>query len=132
MSQRRSADDSRPSFVDEPPAVHRGQSRGDLTRALGDTSAVFEGDYRAVDAQTLEYVRALRAGYSSRLLTSDGGVTGNPADFLIDASGRVVFAQYGKHYADSLEACDVVNAWRSAQRGAPAPNVALQLSTLSS
>jgi hypothetical protein len=86
----------------------------------------------AVDAQTLEYVRALRAGYSSRLLTSDGGVTGNPADFLIDASGRVVFAQYGKHYADSLEACDVVNAWRSAHRRAPAPNVALQLSTLAS
>ena len=80
----------------------------------------------------LEYVRALRAGYSSRLLTSDGGVTGKPADFLIDASGRVVFAQYGKHYADSLEACDVVNAWRSAQRGAPAPNVTLQLSTLAS
>lgn len=79
-----------------------------------------------------EYLRALRAGYSPGLLTSDGGVTGNPADFLIDASGRVVFAHYGKHYADSLEACDVVKAWRSVAREARTPNAELQFSTLSS
>ena len=71
-----------------------------------------------------EYLRALRTGYSPGLATSDGGVTGNPADFLIDAFGRVVFAHYGKHYADSLEACDVVNAWRSVQREARTPNAA--------
>jgi peroxiredoxin len=71
-----------------------------------------------------EYLRALRTGYSPGLATSDGGVTGNPADFLIDASGRVVFAHYGKHYADSLEACDVVNAWRAVQREARTPNAA--------
>src|SRR5262245_43135899 len=33
-----------------------------------------------------EYFKALMAGYSPGLLSSDGGVTGNPADFLIDAS----------------------------------------------
>ena len=60
-----------------------------------------------------EYMKALMAGYSPGLLTSDGGITGNPADFIIDASGRVVFAHYGKHYADSLEARDVVEAWGS-------------------
>ena len=65
-----------------------------------------------------EYMKALRAGFSPGLLTSDGGITGNPADFIIDASGRVVFAHYGKHYADSLESSDAVEAWRSVQRGA--------------
>jgi peroxiredoxin len=65
-----------------------------------------------------EYLKALRAGYSPGLLTSDGGITGNPADFIIDASGRVVFAHYGKHYADSLEASDAVNVWRSVQHDA--------------
>ena len=71
-----------------------------------------------------EYFKALVAGYSPGLFSSDGGVTGNPADFLIDESGRVVFAQYGKHYADSLEAADVVEAWRSVQREAVTPNAA--------
>ena len=69
-----------------------------------------------------EYFKALVAGYSPGLFSSDGGVTGNPADFLIDKSGRVVFAHYGKHYADSLEAADVVEAWRSVHRGTAAPN----------
>jgi len=71
-----------------------------------------------------EYFKALVAGYSPGLFSSDGGVTGNPADFLIDESGRVVFAHYGKHYADSLEAADVVEAWRSVQREAVTPNAA--------
>ena len=69
-----------------------------------------------------EYMKALMAGFSPGLLTSDGGITGNPADFLIDASGQVVLAHYGKHYADSLEAADVVAAWRSAKRKKPMPN----------
>jgi len=46
-----------------------------------------------------EYFKALMAGFPPGLLTSDGGITGNPADFIIDASGRVVFAHYGKQYA---------------------------------
>ena len=49
--------------------------------------------------------------------------TGNPADFVIDADGRVVFAHYGKHYADSLEAADIVNAWRAPQRSAARPRM---------
>ena len=77
-----------------------------------------------------EYAKALRAGYSPGLTSSDGGVTGNPADFLIDASGRVVFAHYGKHYADSLEAADVVEAWRSVQREVAAPNADLRLAAV--
>ena len=66
-------------------------------------------------------VEALRSGYKPGLLTSDGGITGNPADFIIDAEGRVAYARYGKHYADSLDATDVVNAWRAAQRAATRP-----------
>jgi len=69
-----------------------------------------------------EYFKALMAGFPPGLLTSDGGITGNPADFIIDASGRVVFAHYGKQYADSLEAADVVEAWRSVQGKEPTPN----------
>ena len=41
---------------------------------------------------------------------------GNPADFIIDSSGRVAFAHYGKHYADSLDAADVVEAWQDVRR----------------
>lgn len=62
-----------------------------------------------------EYLRALRAGFSPGLLTSDGGVTGNPSDFIIDESGRLVLAHYGQHYADSLEASEAIAAWRGAQ-----------------
>jgi len=69
-----------------------------------------------------EYLKALMAGFPPGLLTSDGGITGNPADFLVDASGQVVFAHYGKHYADSLEAADVVAAWRAVQRNVSTPN----------
>ena len=54
-----------------------------------------------------EYMRALRAGFAPGMLTSDGGITGNPADFLINREGRIVYANYGKHYADSLEASDI-------------------------
>jgi len=64
-----------------------------------------------------DYTKALAAGYPPGLLTSDGGITGNPADFIIDASGRVSLAHYGKHYADSLDAADVIAAWRNARHG---------------
>jgi peroxiredoxin Q/BCP len=63
-----------------------------------------------------DYVKALVAGYPPGMLTSDGGVTGNPADFIIDASGRVAFARYGRHYADSLEAAEVIEAWQNIRR----------------
>lgn len=48
------------------------------------------------------YAQSLAAGFARGLLTSDGGITGNPADFLIDADGRVAFAHYGRHFADAL------------------------------
>jgi len=48
------------------------------------------------------YAHALHAGFEPGLLTSDGGITGNPADFIIDADGRIAFAHYGSHYADAL------------------------------
>lgn len=60
-----------------------------------------------------DYVRALRAGFSPGMLSSDGGITGNPADFIVDAEGRVVFAHYGRHYADSLHAGQIADIRRS-------------------
>ena len=63
-----------------------------------------------------DYAKALAAGYSPGLFSSDGGITGNPADFIVDASGRIVFAHYGAQYADSLEAGDVVKALRHPER----------------
>lgn len=51
-----------------------------------------------------DYFRALKAGFPPGMFSSDGGVTGNPADFIIDAEGRIAFAHYGRHYADSLDA----------------------------
>jgi len=59
-----------------------------------------------------EYSRALAAGYSPGLFTSDGGILGNPADFVIDADGRIAFAHYGKHYADSLTAAELADIRR--------------------
>ncbi len=66
-----------------------------------------------------DYAKALAAGYSPGLFSSDGGITGNPADFIVDASGRIAFAHYGRHYADSLDAPDVVRAWRAVQGTTP-------------
>ena len=48
------------------------------------------------------YIKAMRAGFLTRPFFHEGGVTGNPADFLIDARGVVRHAHYGLHYADSL------------------------------
>ena len=59
-----------------------------------------------------DYMRALRAGFSPGLFTSDGGVLGNPADFLVDADGRIVLAHYGRQYADSLTVRDVLEQLR--------------------
>ena len=59
-----------------------------------------------------EYYRALKAGFPPGMLTSDGGVTGNPADFIIDGEGRIAFAHYGRHYADSLDARQIADIRR--------------------
>jgi len=59
-----------------------------------------------------DYYRALRAGFKPGLFTSDGGITGNPADFIIDADGRIAYAHYGRQYADSLDADEVVEICR--------------------
>ena len=68
-----------------------------------------------------DYAKALAAGYAPGLFSSDGGVTTNPADFLVDASGRIVFVHYGTQYADALTADDVVRAWTAAQKKSEAP-----------
>jgi thioredoxin-dependent peroxiredoxin len=64
-----------------------------------------------------DYVRALMAGFSPGMLTSDGGITGNPADFILDADGRIVFAHYGRHYADSLGAAQIAAVRRGLGSG---------------
>jgi peroxiredoxin len=63
-----------------------------------------------------EYAKALAAGYPPGMFSSDGGVTGNPADFIIAADGRIAYAHYGKQYADSLDATAAVAAWQRVQR----------------
>jgi hypothetical protein len=42
------------------------------------------------------------------MFTSDGGILGNPADFLVGSDGSVLYAHYGAQYADSLTAEQVV------------------------
>ncbi len=64
-----------------------------------------------------DYIRALAAGFPPGMLTSDGGITGNPADFIVDAAGRIAFAHYGRHYADSLTAGQVADVLRGLERG---------------
>ena len=64
-----------------------------------------------------EYIKALRAGFPPGLLTSDGGITGNPADFIVDADGRIAFARYGRHYADSLGAAEIADVRRELETG---------------
>jgi thioredoxin-dependent peroxiredoxin len=59
-----------------------------------------------------DYYRALKAGFPPGMFSSDGGVTGNPADFIIDGEGRIAFAHYGRHYADSLDAGQIVDIRR--------------------
>jgi peroxiredoxin len=59
-----------------------------------------------------DYMRALAAGFPPGLTTSDGGITGNPADFIVDADGRIAFAHYGRHYADSLGAAEIADVRR--------------------
>jgi peroxiredoxin len=67
------------------------------------------------------YIKALKAGYPAGILTSDGGITGNPADFLIDANGRIAYVHYGKHYADTLDAPQIVELRRGLENGQARP-----------
>ncbi len=66
-----------------------------------------------------DYIRAIRAGFPPGMLTSDGGITGNPADFLINRDGRIVYAHYGKHYADSVEASEIAEMCPKILAGPP-------------
>jgi thioredoxin-dependent peroxiredoxin len=57
-----------------------------------------------------DYARALAAGFSPGMLSHDGGITGHPADFLLDGDGVIRLAHYGAHYADSLDTDAVLAA----------------------
>jgi peroxiredoxin len=57
-----------------------------------------------------DYLLAMLKGYSPGMLSHDGGITGHPADFIVDPDGRIACAHYGRDYADSLTAADVVRA----------------------
>ena len=49
-----------------------------------------------------DYGRAMAAGYRSKPLGHHGGITGHPADFILDADGVIRHAHYGTDYSDSL------------------------------
>lgn len=49
-----------------------------------------------------DYGRALRAGLGSRPVGHHGGITGHPADFILDPGGVIRYARYGADYADTL------------------------------
>ena len=48
------------------------------------------------------YARAMADGFAPGMLTADGGIDGQPADFIVDADGRIAYAHYGKTYVDAL------------------------------
>jgi peroxiredoxin len=49
-----------------------------------------------------DYARAMANGIFSRPLGHEGGIQGHPADFVIDERGTIVYARYGRNYADTL------------------------------
>ncbi len=49
------------------------------------------------------------------------GIAGSPADFLIDAAGRIVQLQYGRHFADSITPVQALAWIDTAATGAAAP-----------
>jgi peroxiredoxin len=53
-------------------------------------------------------VRATMAGFFSKPWAAEGGITGQPADFLVDGDGIIRHAHYGRHYSDSLTADQVL------------------------
>jgi peroxiredoxin len=68
-------------------------------------------------AVALDYAAALWNGFPPDLLPSDGGITGNPADFMIDADGRIAHAHYGRHDADSLAVPQIAAIRRQLEGG---------------
>jgi peroxiredoxin Q/BCP len=70
------------------------------------------------------YAHALEAGFAPGLLTSDGGITGNPADFIIGADGRIAFAHYGSHYADALGVKQIAEIRRALESGSASRAIA--------
>jgi peroxiredoxin len=49
-----------------------------------------------------DYARAMAQGIFSKPFGHEGGIQGHPADFIIDESGTIVHARYGRNYADTL------------------------------
>jgi peroxiredoxin len=59
-----------------------------------------------------DYALAMMAGYPSGMLSHDGGIKGHPADFIIGKDGKILYAHYGKDYADSLTVDQVIKVAR--------------------
>jgi peroxiredoxin len=59
-----------------------------------------------------DYSLAMKAGLPSGMLSSDGGIKGHPADFIIDKDGRIAYVHYGRNYRDSLSVDQVVTIAR--------------------
>jgi peroxiredoxin len=57
-----------------------------------------------------DYAVAMAAGFSSGMFAHDGGITGHPADFLVDKEGVLRFVHYGADYADSLTVEQAITA----------------------
>ena len=57
-----------------------------------------------------DYARAMANGFFSKPFGHEGGITGLPADFLVDREGVVRFAHYGKNYADTLRVDQLLEA----------------------
>jgi thioredoxin-dependent peroxiredoxin len=56
-----------------------------------------------------DYARALKAGLPAGMLSHDGGIKGHPADFIVNKEGKIIYAHYGRNYADSLSVKQVVD-----------------------
>ena len=59
-----------------------------------------------------DYALALAAGFSAGMLSHDGGISGHPADFLVDEKGILRHAHYGVDYADSLTVSQALDVAR--------------------
>jgi hypothetical protein len=68
-----------------------------------------------------DYVRAMRAGFFSQPFGHEGGITGHPADFLVDGNGIVRFARYGSDYADTMTVDEALRVAR--ERGLSTPRL---------